>query len=314
MITRYFSWSKILDYATCPQKYYLRQVLGIQPKAKAKPLVMGSCVSMAIRSFRKGEGEAAALAAFMSTWEKEGKVLLLKPDPDQPKDFRTVQRGLELIQEYIQKYPDEPKHIAEPEVPFEIPLFTTEMSVEGALVEAEEFEIILRGRIDGVIVPGADINIIEDKTTSQLGETFLPNLAGSLQIKIYLWAADQYGLFEVGGKKKTPRCLMNAMRVHPTEFRFKRDITIQSRPQLELAKENVINWIKRILEAEKDGNFPLNDVDNTVCTKYGGCEYLPLRYKTGSVRESLLKHEYIIKPPKKGESNDRINAQKGDNR
>ncbi len=299
MEKRFFSYSKILDFATCPQKYHLRQVLGIQPAQKSKALAMGSCVSMALRAFRSGEGEKGARQAFMDTWEKEGKVLRLESHPDFPKDFRTVKRGIELIHEYIQKYPDDPERTIEPEVAFEVPLFTeVENHVDGEPLN--DTEVILRGRIDGVFIDGNDINIGEDKTTSQLGETFLPNLAGSLQIKIYLWAADQRGLFEVGGKKRTPRCLMNAMRVHPTEFRFKRDITIQSRPQLELAKENVINWIKRILAAEKDGNFPLNDINNTICTMYGGCEYLPLRYKTGSVRESLLRNEYTIKPPKRG--------------
>lgn len=281
MKKRYFSYSKILDYATCAQKYYLKQRLGIEPKEKAKPLAYGYCMSMALRTYRKGEGEDAARQAFMAAWEEDGQTLILEPDPNIPKDFRSVKRGLQMVHEYIEKYPDDPKQMIEPEISFEISL--------GVI---DNVEIILRGRIDGVIADNRDICIIEDKTTSRLGETFLPNLAGSLQIKIYLWVADQKGLFEIGGKKKTPRCLMNAMRTHATEFRFKRDITIQSRPQLELAKDNVISWIKRILAAERDGNFPLNDVDNTVCTKYSGCEYLPLRYKEGTVRESLLAREY----------------------
>lgn len=284
---RYFSYSSVLDYATCPHKYYLRRELGIQPKEKAKPLSYGYCMSMGLSTYRSGESEHAARAAFVAAWEEDGRILLLEPDPDFPKDFRSVKRGLQMIHEYIQEYPKDPEQMIGPEVPFEISL--------GVI---DETEIILRGRIDGVIADGKDICIIEDKTTSRLGDTFLPNLAGSLQIKIYLWVADQRGLFEVGGEKKTPRCLMNAMRTHAKEFRFKRDITIQSRPQLELAKDNIMNWIGRILIAEKDGNFPLNDVDNTVCTKYAGCEYLPLRYKTGSVRESLLKHEYTTKPRK----------------
>ena len=304
MKKRYFSYSKVLDYATCHHKYYLRNILGYQPAAKAKPLAYGHCMSMALRTYRKGEGEDAARNAFMTAWEEEGCVLTLEPDPDNPKDFRSVKRGLQMVHEYIQEYPDEPKQIIEPEVPFEIPigiLHEFHMYEEG-----EDIEIILRGRIDGVISDSGDICIIEDKTTSRLGETFLPNLAGSLQIKIYLWAAVQRGLFDIGGKKTTPRCLMNAMRTHATEFRFKRDVTIQSRPQLDLAKDNIMNWIRQILEAEKTGNFPMNDVDNTVCTKYAGCEYLPLRYKTGTIRESLLKNEYTTKEQREEEKKRRM--------
>ena len=289
MKKRFFSYSRILDYATCPQKYYFRNVLRIDPKEKSKALAMGSCVSRALQAYRKEGSLNKAIDAFKDTWEEEGKVLRLDIDPNFPKDFRTVKRGIELIRDYVLKYPDDPKNTIEPEVPFEVPLFE------------DKDLFLLRGRIDGVFVNDSDVCIGEDKTTSQLGETFLPNLAGSLQIKIYLWAADYRGLFEIGGKKKTPRCLMNAMRVHPTEFRFKRDMTIQSRPQLELAKANIVNWIKRILVAEADGNFPLNDVNNSVCTMYGGCEYLPLRYKEGSVRESLLKNEYVVRTSKKEE-------------
>ncbi|GAH83408.1 unnamed protein product, partial [marine sediment metagenome] len=190
---------------------------------KAKPLSFGSCTSKGLESYRLTGSVDEAMKAFSNAWEKDGKVLLVELDPDNPKDFRTVKRGLQLMKEYAEEYPDDPSQVVGSKSP---------EGERGAEIKFDDIylgivngtEIFLRGRIDGIFKVGDDIYIVEDKTTSRLGETFLQILRDSLQINIYLWVADMLGLFTVGDKKKTPKCLMNAMRVHPTEFKFKRDV------------------------------------------------------------------------------------------
>jgi len=132
-----------------------------------------------------------------------------------------------------------------------------------------------------------------------LGDTFLPILGGSLQILTYLWVADELGLFRVSGKQKTPRCLMNAMRIHPTEFRFKRDIALKLRVTLEHTRLNILNWARQILIAEALNLFPVNDIDNDACTKYGGCPYLPLKYAPEKDQEVIIANEFKVKEKKR---------------
>lgn len=279
---RQFSYSRILDYATCPRKYYWRNVAKIVPVKKSKALTFGYCMSEALRAWRRNENIEDAKEAFINAWIDDDQNLKQKFDPDDPKDFRTIERGKELIQEYAQQYPDESSQVIQSEVKFdEIPLGT----VDGIAIQA-------KGRIDGVLRIGDDISILEDKTTSALGPSFFKTIKSSLQVGLYLWVSDQLGLFKIGDKPTTPRCIVNAIRVHPTEFKFDRDIVIKSRTKLDSIRENLLDWIKQIFWSERTGVYPMNDIDGTVCEKYGGCEYLPLRYATIAMQETLIKSSF----------------------
>jgi hypothetical protein len=288
MKTRTFSYSRILDYATCPHKHYLRNVCGIVSKNKHKALSFGHCMSEGMREWRKAGDLNSAKEAFVKAWDLDGKNLKMTFDIDDPKDYRTVKRGFEILQAYANEYPSEPQQTLQSEIKFD-GIF---------LGVVEETEIYLRGRIDSIFTIGNDISIDEDKTTSQLGPMFFNSLRDSMQVGLYLWVANQLGLFNIGNKPTTPRCILNAILVHPKETRFARDITIKSRSKLRAVKNNCLDWARQILIAEKLNIFPMNDVDNSICTKYGGCDYLPLRYVDGSMRERLLEAEYVIKEKK----------------
>jgi len=285
MISRTFSYSRILDYATCPQRYKKKNVLKILPRRKAKALAFGSCMSESLRVWRKSNNLDVAKEAFVNIWDQEGQILSKSFNPKTPEDYRTIERGFKILKAYTEEYPDEPKQIIQSEVKFD----------NVYLGNVEDTEIFLRGRIDSIFKIGNDISIDEDKTTSTLGPKFFNPLRDSMQVGLYLWVADQLGLFNIGGKSTTPRCILNAILVHPKKFLFNRDITIKSRGKLNEIAKNALNWVTQILVAESLDLFPKNDVDNSICTKYGGCDYLPLRYAQGSIEDRLLKTEYITR-------------------
>lgn len=289
MAERTFSFSRIQDYSTCPQRYYFRRILKIVPKEKSKALSLGWCISRGLEAYRRGGSFKEVSEAFTDAWNEEGQILRVEFDPEYPKDFRTVKRGLEILKDYMREYPDEASYIIEPEVTFK----------DLELGSVEDTRILLQGRIDGILKIGGDIGINEDKTTASLGPTYLPKLRNTLQIHLYLWAADVQGLFKIGGKNKVPKCLLNAIKSHPTEHAYDRDIVLRSRPFLELARQNALNWVKQILLAEEHNLYPLNDLNTNVCNAYGGCDYLPLRYAVGSVRENLIENEYAKREDKK---------------
>ena len=278
-----FSWSKINSYAFCPQLYKHRYVEKLMPVKKASALSMGYCIARGIQNFRQTGEKNKAYAGFVDAWETDGKVLLSRKKDDPQ---RSVERGLEILSAYVDNYPNEPDTIVQPEVSFDIEIAPG---------------IFFNGRIDAVVrLQDRSLAIIEDKTTSRLGDTFFTKLKGSSQILWYLWVANKMGLFEIEGKKNMPKCWLNAIYIHHETLRFERDITIKSTRTLECARDNMLVWIKQILWAEKAGVFPVNDVDNSQCTAYGGCDYLPLKYASDSLKARIIKNEFIIKENKNG--------------
>ena len=275
---RTFSWSRINSYAFCPMLYKRRYIDRIVPTRKATALSLGYAMSCGIQRYRQTGKKSDTFSAFVDAWESDGKVLMPKKSDD-PR--RSVERGLEILDAYIEQYPDEYDNIVQPEVSFNV-----EMTPD----------INFTGRIDAVTrLNDGSLAIIEDKTTSRLGDSFFTKLKGSSQILWYLWVANKMGLFEVDGKKQMPKCWLNAIYIHPTTLRFERDITIKSTKTLEYAKNNMLLWIKQIFLAEKNDLFPYDDIDNSQCSAYGGCDYLPLKHASQPLYDRIVKHEFMTK-------------------
>ena len=275
-----YSHSRIACYMMCPEKYRLRYIDHVVPTKKAKPLALGSCMAEGLASFREEGDQEAAQEVFMKTWVDGDRVLEVSKEDD---PLRSVERGLEILNEYMLTYPDDPKEFIHPEVRFD------EEIMDG---------VRFRGRIDGIIAIGDDVALVEDKTASRLGPFYFKQLGDSYQIKWYMAIAKKLGLFDLS-KKKVPRCLMNVSYIHPTTFRFERQITPKTGALLDESLERLKDWIRQIQFATREMLFPKGDSET--CLKYGGCEYLPLRDASPSIKASLLKNEYMIEEPSTGE-------------
>lgn len=273
---RNFSWTRICTYADCPMKYKLRYLEKLEPLRKSPALALGYCMSCGLQEFRQKGSKDAAIRGFTDAWEKDGRILLVKKDED-PR--RSVERGLEILTKYIETYVGEPKVTVEPEIEFNVNIMP---------------DINFIGRLDAIVaLDDGSYAVLEDKTTSRLGDSYFVRLRNSSQILWYLWVANKMGLFDI--KNKSPKCLINAIYIHHKTLRFERDITIKANRVLDLAHENMCNWIRQIIQAEEMDLFPMNDVDNSQCTKYGGCEFISLKYLSGSLRDRIVKNEFKVR-------------------
>ncbi len=261
---RSFSWSRIDTFITCPYRYYLRYVKNISSKRKAKALAAGSTIAKFLEVFRTGKSYKDCINDVCLYVDQKEKDNLFWKKIDDPQ--RSVERLLEIMFAYTVHYPNEPNQIIQPEITFEYPFFLT--------FNNEEMKIIFNGRLDGVIESDHSFALIEDKTTSRLGDTFFKEKIDSFQVLWYLWVAQKMGLFDVSGKKQSPKCLINAIYIHATNCRFEREITIKSNQSLECSFQQMQIWLKCILLAEKQNQFPKNF---NSCQNYKGCEYLHLR-------------------------------------
>ena len=268
-----YSYSKVSSYMSCPLKYKYQNINKLRPKKKAKPLALGSCMAAGIASFREGNTQDKVLNTFMKTWKDEGSVLDISKIDD---PLRSVERGLEILTQYMLEYPDEPADVVMPEVRFD------EEIMPG---------IRWRGRLDGIMKVGNEIALIEDKTASRWGDTYFKPLQNSYQVMSYLYIAKSKGLFDTYGKQR-PKLLANIIYIHATDFRWPRRYVDKFNQDVDGAWAEILKWIQQIEHAREINHFPAADYD--ICDKYGGCEFLPLRFANEDTKDKIIKAEFNV--------------------
>jgi len=268
----HFSYSKISAFIECPKKFYWRYVEHLRPKRKSPALALGSCMAYGLAEYRRTGSQDGARKAFVERWEEEGRILEKTKDAD---PLRSVARGLEILSEYMQSYPDDPTNFVRPEVTFE---------------DEVAPGIIFQGRLDGVVrLDDGTMAVNEDKTASRWGDSYFRKLHHSYQVLWYLWIAKKLGLFDLG-KKSSPKCVVRVIYIHRQSYKFPSDLVIKSSRQVEDAFKEMLQWIKLIQRCVADNHFPKGDAE--ICLKYGGCDYLPLRGASQRLKDSLIEHEY----------------------
>jgi len=290
-----FSYSKVSSYITCPRKFYLHYCLGLSPKRKSKALAVGAAMAIALSEYRKTGDPDDGIKGIISAWKSsEADCLDFSREID-PK--RSVERLCDIFLNYCDHYPDEMKMMLQPEVTFQLPI-----KVYGK-------DIIFDGRIDGCILDGGSPSLIEDKTTSLLGDSFFREKGISFQILWYLYVAREMGFFSIKGKSSTPKCIINGIRIFEPPKKqtatpsFQREVTIKTNKTLDEGKESLIQWIETIYRSSEWGIWPSN---NERCMDYGGCEFYPLKGidEDSNMWNRIIAENFIVKEMKDGETED----------
>ena len=269
---RKFSHTKVLSYSRCPRIYQKKYIEKIVPKKKSDALILGEGIAAGLAEFRSSGSPISAMEEFVRI--TMSRRLIPEIETPSPKMFRSVKRGAEILEGYMKRHPDEPETIVLTEQRFAIPLTDT---------------IIFEGKLDAISKISTGLALIEDKTTSRLGDSFFDMLKKSSQITWYLMAANDLGLLD-----DKPKCILNAIYSNYAKLRYERDITTKSIAKLEDARQNLKDLIQNILDAELLNRFPKNNVDGGECVKYGGCDYLILcsNDTNKSMQERLKQSEF----------------------
>lgn len=193
--------------------------------------------------------------------------------------MRSVERGLEILQEYINNYPDDPDRFIRPEIRFKEEIMD---------------EIFYEGRIDGVFRNEDGLLAVdEDKTASRLGDYYFNELRHSYQVLWYLWIAKKLGLFEIYGEQN-PICLMNAIYINSKQFRFERQIAIKTKREVDASFVDLCHWIRMIQMSIENNLWPR--ANSNICLMYGGCDYLPLRNVSEKNYQRIVEASYQFVP------------------
>jgi hypothetical protein len=290
MTERCFSHSKIKTYIECPMLYYWQYVKQIVPKVKPKPLAVGSTVAETLETYRitGSPEEALDTIKIIGTSEENSLELSIKDDP-----LRSVGNLTLIMLDYFDTYPDEWDKIIRHEYIDEETQKTKKRVEIEFKVPLTSNGLFFEGRIDGLYrVRPEEIAIIEDKTTTRLGDKYFDQYQANLQIMWYLWATNELGAF----KASVPRCIINAIYIHKAERRLRRSIILKSKQQLKRARLDLMLWIETIEAATHLNRFPRN---LSHCEMWGGCPYKVLRdVEKDSLRERIIDANFKPKEKK----------------
>lgn len=248
----YYDNTKMRSFQTCRYKYFLRHLKGYVPESNSNALRFGSAIHEALSIWYETGDLDKALKAF-SDYED-----------DVNDEKRTASRGIDIMNEYVQVYSEEPFDIIANEVPFET-----------LILETADTKYYLIGKIDLIVDWSSGIYGLDHKTTSQLGDYYFERYKLSRQMMGYTLALkNMYGNSSVSGM------LINAIAVYKNRFKFERQpVTYMS---------HKLSWyessIKRLMARMKAFDDRVKDLSPTEgkrrivpnwdsCQNYGRCPY-----------------------------------------
>ena len=255
--TFYFDYTMLSAFLRCRFYYYFRHVRHLVPKITKAPLSFGQTWHSATELLAKGKSLNEVQIHFKSSYKNETNDLL-----------RTKERGALMLKVYQEKYEKAPIKFLYTETPFAIHF---------------PDNIIMCGRMDGIVEWQCGVYVFERKTTSRLGSTFFEKFELNYQIDGYC-----LGCMELVGACNG--AIIDAARVcKPAPNMnddFVRDVVSRTKNELVLAKKNIIE----IVEDMQHGPIYQN---KDACMQYNQkCQYHDLCM--GACDERIIRASYEI--------------------
>jgi len=265
-------------FVECPRSFFHQYMEGIVKKGTSIHLTFGASYARGLEVFRKsyyGAGditipEAIALAHHAAAEEWRST--------DTPETglhpTKTLDRCLQAITATISQYPPEIDHITphfenqQPcvEFTFALPIGINHPETCEPLLVSGRFDMLARLSDPTSLAPGA-FYVFDDKTTSQLGQSWINNFRLRGQLSCYVWGARQFG-YPVAG------AIIRGISILKTSFGFAEVIENRAPWQVAAWEEQMRSDIYRMILCW-DRRFWDQSLD-TACTSYGGCQFLDL--------------------------------------
>lgn len=283
-------------FMTCPAKFQLRMLEGWTSRRKSAALGFGGAIHEGLATWYRTGNLEASLRSITEVWPSNVPI----------DDWRTKEKCLRTMIEYVKRYPDENFQIVgmpgNPMVECTATL-DTEMYLScfscGATVGAwdrvanmclcchQPLERIEYGGIfDGLVEFGDTVFVLEHKTTSQMGTYYFDQFKPNNQVTGYVWMAHKMSGRPVGG------AIVNGIGIYKASAtKFDRQITTRSDDNIREWLENIRVVCEMIQECKRTNVWPMF---TTSCTMYGKCEYHQVHVLgTETERRKLLEQDYV---------------------
>lgn len=284
--------------STCARAAEYQIVEGRVPIPRGA-LLYGGAIHLGLEEYYRGGDRRAVFTETLKGFEKTPLV----------EDWRTPDRALECMSDYMSEYPRERetfKPLVTPEgkqmveIPFSIPLGEVPMNTDvpfspGALVEGftdrdsqlyiDTVHVFWTGKIDMVVEIPPDKWVLDHKTTSVLGPTYFEDFVLSQQTVGYTWATEKILGEPVKG------LLLNVIMGRPrsksgVSQEFQRRRFIYPRHRLDEWPVNTLYLCADLLSYLARGYFPR--MTKWCIGKYGKCKYHDVCSADPDLRNSIL--------------------------
>lgn len=256
-------------FRACPKKFFWRHGLWLQKNEQSIHLVSGGAFAKGLEVTRKeffdnfkpfnealARGACALIAAFGNT------------EPSPKYGAKNVFNMIGALAFYFETWPIDriitpyqrigQRH--EIEWNFAVPIGITNPSTGAPILYCGRFDMI--GQHESGMILGED-----DKTTSQLGESWFNRWRLSNQLIGYTWGVREHGI-ALGGFNIRGVSLLKNSYGHA-------DAICQITPQkVDLWLINTQLTVNRMIQAYLNNAWELDMAG--ACSAYGGCDYLPL--------------------------------------
>ena len=280
----------LVAFQTCPALYFLRFKQGWAPRRKSAALGFGGGVHLGLQQWYENElldtesRLKLGVAAMAEGWT-----------PGPIDDYRTLEKAVELLVLYSKQYPRENFNLVQGpsgplvEVVFTLPLVDI---LTGEQLFCDDGEPIEYGGIfDGLVDsggPAAQHYVLEHKTTSRLGPSYMYQFKPNNQLSGYIWAGWQLSGRKVAGALINAMCVTSGGKIE-----FRREITTRTEYDLHKWAKDVQATCNLIRRAERTNEWPRFTKN---CTMYGRCEFHEVHTKGDPATEQrVLEQDYEIR-------------------
>lgn len=254
------------DYNSCHTKGFWSFQRKLGPKDASTDLIAGGAFAKGLEVTRKlfygpdklpypdalRQGMQAALVEYGGH------------SPPEHKKLKSVDRVVLALADYFEHYPMPSDHI-QPHMIKGTPCVEFTFSIPLPINHPETGEPFLyAGRFDMLGVRNGQLVVDDEKTTSQLGPTWINkwNLRG--QFTGYIWACQQYGFPVLGA-------IVRGVSFLTKGFGHAESIQLRAQWQLDQWYDQLLHDVERMVRAWKAGWY---DQDfNETCAEYSGCPF-----------------------------------------
>lgn len=250
-------------FRSCPQKAFRTYIEHWKPQSESVHLVAGGAFAAGIETARrafyeeKAEPEKAIQLGILALIKKYGNF-------EAPEgSAKTLERMCGALEYYFSQYPLATDHIQPAKLPsgksgIEFS-FTHPLGINHPVTGDP---ILYTGRCDMIAEAYEGIYVVDEKTTTQLGQSWSRQWELRSQFTGYCWATQEYG-FEPKG------AIVRGVSILKTKYDTLQEITYRNQYEIDRWYHQVIRDVQRMIKCWEDGwwDYSLD----TACTEYGGC-------------------------------------------
>lgn len=247
-------YSQLQTFISCPMKYYLRYVLGLEKISvdeRDVDRLFGQSVHTALDLHYRGKTIDDVVKVFDTFVDVEGEL------------HKTKANGIALLKNYVAFYKEQDKQ-------YEI--IDTEITDS---IKIGDIEYLVK--VDGIVKFRDNIYAMEHKTTKRIDYRYFQRYSPNMQVSGYV---DYVGTRQGSASGLILNAMQSgfrqrAYRGEPAGFhcKFQREIINRTPEQLVDFKKNVKVWTDRLKCCITDGNWGKNEGN---CEQYRGCPYKEL--------------------------------------